>query len=230
MIRPKCGASAAPSGEAVLASVMEPIVGPDEARTTARHLIQRFGSLARALRAEHCELGECAGTARLLKREFERVLEIAAALARDEVISRPTLDRGQAVLAYLRSVIGGSPAEQLYALYLDCDYRLVGERLLQSGTVNHVTIYPREILRHALILSATRIVLAHNHPSGNSQPSAADRRMTRHLQQLAGQMGIDIADHLIIGAGAAFSFRKNGLLEAAPAPAGGISPLTPIMR
>jgi DNA repair protein RadC len=116
-------------------------------------------------------------------------------------------------MRYCRIRLLGSSREQLHAIYLDRALRPVAGKCLQTGTVDHVTVYPREILAMALRHGATAIVLAHNHPSGNPQPSRADIAMTKLVEEAALPFGIAIVDHIIVGNQGNFSFRQYGLLQ-----------------
>ena len=117
-----------------------------------------------------------------------------------------------ALLAYVRTALAHEPREQFRVLFLDPRNRLLADEAQGKGTVNHTPVYPREVVKRALEVGATALILVHNHPSGDPTPSAADIDMTRQIVAAAGTMGITVHDHLIIGKSRELSFRSTGLL------------------
>ena len=130
---------------------------------------------------------------------FKIIVEANKALLHEELKCRPVLAQWQNVVDYCRMTIGQEPVERFIVFYLDKNMQLIRQELSTIGTNNQVQIYPREILKRALHLNATTIVLAHNHPSGNMTPSPDDIRMTKELRRVLAPNGIYLADHLIIG-------------------------------
>lgn len=183
-----------------------------EADLLAQTLLQRFGNLRRVMTADRQEWQPIAGMKPDIEAEISRIMNLVKALVRADMRREPVIDAMHNVIEYCRLRFGDSAREHLCGLYLNRDYRLIADAMLQSGTVNHVTVYPREILRHALVVHASRIILVHNHPSGSAQPSRADISMTAELASVAERLGIDIADHVILGGSDSFSFRENGML------------------
>jgi DNA repair protein RadC len=179
----------------------------------AGELLLQFGDLQHVLRAEPGELKALLASGAQLAAHFRKFLQLATALARQELRSRNILDSTERVVSYCRLRTEDPRREQLFGLYLDGDFRLISEKLLQNGTVNHVTVYPREILRHALIQQAAHVVLIHNHPGGNPQPGRRDTEMTRELASVSNRLGIGLADHIILGENSFFSFRESGKLR-----------------
>lgn len=116
------------------------------------------------------------------------------------------------VAAFLKGQIGSRPREVFTALFLDHRNHLLAFEHLQEGTVDHTAVYPREILRRALELNATGLILAHNHPAGSLEPSEGDKQLTRQILTAARAMGITVHDHLILTTEGHFSFRQAGLL------------------
>ncbi len=137
---------------------------------------------------------------------------VTLAVLMDRVRAAPVLSTSDTLLAYLRADMEYAPAEQVRALFLDGSNRLLRDDLVSIGTVNEAPIYPREIIRRALESNATAIILAHNHPSGNSRPSKGDIELTRRLVDAARLLDIVIHDHVIIGRDEWFSFRASGLM------------------
>jgi len=116
------------------------------------------------------------------------------------------------LLDYCTARLAHEKVEQTRVLFLDTRNRLIKDERQNRGTVNHTPLYPREVVRRALELGATAIILVHNHPSGDPEPSRADIDMTKEVQEAAGKLGIVLHDHLVIGRDGHVSFRSQGLL------------------
>jgi DNA repair protein RadC len=125
---------------------------------------------------------------------------------------KPILSSWQTVLDYLRSAMAFEPREQFRVLFLNKRNRLIADEVMQHGTVDHVPVYPREIMRRAIELGATALILAHNHPTGDSTPSHADIEMTKLVIESCKVIGIAVHDHVIIGRDNHVSFRAAGLM------------------
>lgn len=121
----------------------------------------------------------------------------------------PVLSSWQAVLDYCAIAIRGD-VERLHALYLDRKNRLISDECLATGTVDHVPVYPREILRRALALNSVALIIVHNHPAGDPEPSSADIRMTKEIQKACELLGLTLHDHIIVGGGREVSLRARG--------------------
>lgn len=178
----------------------------------SRRLMQKFGRIGLVLRATADELAGVAGVDRRLAKKIRKTRELIQAVARADMAQAHVLDEPELVFEYCRLLLAGENREQFHALYLDRAFRLIAHECIQIGTVDHVTVYPREVLGAAIKCSATALVLVHNHPSGNAQPSAPDIAMTRQLASAGRYLRIDVADHIIVGDTGNFSFRQNGLL------------------
>jgi DNA repair protein RadC len=131
---------------------------------------------------------------------------------RAELRNRDTIASWDQLMAYLNAVLAREHTEQFRVLYLNNRNQLIDDAILGLGTVNHTPVYPREVVKRALDLHATAIILVHNHPSGDPTPSRADVEMTREVKQAATALGIVLHDHVVVGNGAWVSFRKEGLL------------------
>lgn len=141
-----------------------------------------------------------------------RVRALAVAMARAEACRRPVLSSWKALTSYLRTALAHAPREQFRALYLDKRNILIREEWRADGTVDHAPVYPREVVRRALELSASAVILVHNHPSGDPTPSRADIEMTRQIIDAAQVFNIQIHDHVIVGREGTQSFRALGLM------------------
>src|ERR1700692_2303620 len=151
-------------------------------------------------------MGE-AGTAAL-----KTVQAAALRLSRAEVINRPVLNNWERLMDYLNAVLAREQIEQFRVLFLDTRNRLLADEAQGTGTVNHTPVYPREVVKRALELQATALILVHNHPSGDPTPSRDDVEMTREVKQAAAALSIVLHDHIVIGNGRHYSFRREGLL------------------
>ena len=183
-----------------------------DTKPIARALLARFGSFAGTLAAPPQELGTIEGLGEAGMAALKTVQAAALRLARAEVIDRPVLNNWDRLLAYLTAAIARERVEQFRILFLDTRNRLIADEAQARGTVNHTPVYPREVVKRALELQATALILVHNHPSGDPTPSRADLEMTQEIKAAAGSLGIVLHDHLIVGNGRHLSFRREGLL------------------
>jgi DNA repair protein RadC len=183
-----------------------------DTKPIARALLGRFGSFADAVSAPAQELRGIEGLGEAGVAALRIVQAAALRLALGEVRELPVLDNWQKLLDYLHAALARERVEQFRVLFLDARNRLIADEAQARGTVNHTPVYPREVVKRALELNATAIVLVHNHPSGDPAPSRADIEMTREVGLAAGALGIVLHDHVIIGLGAHVSFRREKLL------------------
>jgi DNA repair protein RadC len=183
-----------------------------DTKPIARTLIARFGSYAAAISASVPELLgiEGLGTAGVAALKIVQVS--AQRLAKAEVLYRPILSNWDRLMEYLQAVLAREKIEQFRILFLDNKNRLLADEAQARGTVNHTPVYPREVVKRALDLHATAIILVHNHPSGDPSPSQEDIDMTREIKRAAQALAVVLHDHVIIGNGQWMSFRKHGLL------------------
>ena len=165
----------------------------------AKDLIAKFGSFGEVIAAPPARLAEVAGLGDAAITELKVVQAAAARLARGEVRRRPVLSSWSAVLDYCRTAMAFADKEQFRILFLDKRNQLIADEQQQTGTVDHTPVYPREVVKRALELSATAVILVHNHPSGDPTPSRADIQMTKAIVDIAGPLGIAVHDHIIVG-------------------------------
>lgn len=183
-----------------------------DVKPLAKELIQRFGSFAEVLGAPAARLTEVKGVGAGVAQDLKIVAAALQRMARGAVAKRPVLSSWSAVLDYCRMAMAFAEREQFRILFLDKKNALIADEVQQTGTVDHTPVYPREVMRRALELSASAIILAHNHPSGDPTPSGADVKMTRELVDIAKPLGIVIHDHVIVGRDGHVSFRGLGLI------------------
>jgi len=182
-----------------------------DVKPLAKDLIAHFGSLGELLAAPATAL-RAAGLTDASVAALRSVSAAAMVLARREIDQRPIISSWQALLDYLHMGMARAPREQFHILYLDKKNHLIADELVTEGTVDQTAVYPREVARRAMDLSATAIILAHNHPSGDPKPSRGDIRMTRDLQEALVKLDISIHDHVVIGRTGHASFKSLGLL------------------
>lgn len=183
-----------------------------DTKPLAKTLLARFGNLANVLTAGADELAGIAGIGEAATALLKIVPEAARRLAREEVAKRPIIASWDQLLAYCRIAMGREKVEQFRLLFLDTRNHLIADEVQQRGTVNHTPVYPREVIKRALELGASAIILVHNHPSGDPTPSRADIEMTRDIAAAAAKLDIAVHDHLVISRNGHTSFRAAGLL------------------
>jgi DNA repair protein RadC len=170
-----------------------------DVKPLAKDLIKQFGSFAEAVSAPIERLKSIKGLGDAAIAELKIVEAAAHQLARGQVQNRPVLSSWSSVLDYCRTAMAFADKEQLRVLFLDKRNRLIADELQQEGTVDHTPVYPREVVKRALELSATAVILVHNHPSGDPTPSQADIAMTKEIVSVAQPLGISVHDHIIVG-------------------------------
>ncbi|MEX1059794.1 MAG: DNA repair protein RadC [Methyloceanibacter sp.] len=183
-----------------------------DTKPLAKALIARFGTFAEALNAPEELLREVPGIGEAAVTELKLVRAAALRLMRGEVLERPVLSSWAQVLDYCRASMGFASKEQFRILFLDKRNQIIADEVQQTGTVDHTPVYVREVVKRALELSATAIVLVHNHPSGDPTPSRADIEMTRQIVAAAKPLGVLVHDHIIVGKQGHASLRGLGLM------------------
>jgi DNA repair protein RadC len=183
-----------------------------DVKPLAKELIARFGSFAEVVAAPRQRLGEIEGLGEAAIAEIKIVQAAANRLARGEAKKRTVLSSWSAVLDYCRTVMAFSDKEQFRVLFLDKRNQVIADEVQQTGTVDHTPVYPREVVKRALELSATAVILVHNHPSGDPTPSRADIQMTQSIVEIAKPLGISVHDHIIVGKEGHASFKGLKLI------------------
>src|SRR5215469_9033366 len=170
-----------------------------DVKPLAKTLLAKFGSFAEVIAAPEARLAEVKGLGGAGIIELKVVQAAASRLLRGAIKKRPVLSSWSSVLDYCRTAQGFADREQFRVLFLDKRNLLIADEVQQIGTVDHTPVYPREVVKRSLELSASAIILVHNHPSGDPTPSAADIQMTKAIIAVAGPLGIAVHDHLIVG-------------------------------
>jgi DNA repair protein RadC len=182
-----------------------------DTKPIARSLLTRFRSFAGAISASPAELREIEGLGEAGIAALKTAQAAALRLIRAEVVDQPILSSWTRLIDYLTAALAREKVEHFRVLYLDSRNRLMADEAQGRGTVNATSIYPREIVRRALELSASSLILVHNHPSGDPNPSRQDIDLTQAVQAAAAPLSIAVHDHIIIGNGQWVSLRKEGL-------------------
>ena len=183
-----------------------------DVKPIAKDLLKTFGSLSAVLASPPEKLTAVSGVGETAAIYIKAVSAIASRAAREEIAQRPVISSWDALLAYVRSELQHEPREQFRVLFLDRKNQLILDERMSVGTVDQAPVYPREIARRALELSASALILVHNHPSGDTTPSRADIDMTREIIDALLPFEIKVHDHLIAGRSGVTSFKSSGLI------------------
>lgn len=192
-----------------------------DVKPIAKALLARFGSLSAVLaasienlmtvRAEDSK-GRMKGVGAETALDLAALHEVSRRVAREPAVKRTVISSWTALVAYVRVALQHEPREQFRVLYLDKKNQLILDEILNRGTVDHAPVYPREVVRRALEVSASALILVHNHPSGDPTPSRADIQMTKQIVEAARSLSVEVHDHLIVGREGVSSFRQLGLM------------------
>jgi DNA repair protein RadC len=183
-----------------------------DVKPLAKQLIARFGSLGAVLGAEMAALKSVRGVGEAVALDLKLVQAAALRASREEAARRTVISSWSALLAYVKTALAHEPREQVRVLFLDKKNALLADEVMGHGTVDHAPVYPREVVRRALELSASALILVHNHPSGDPTPSQADIDMTRQVVEASRTLRISVHDHLVVGRDGTASFKALGLL------------------
>jgi DNA repair protein RadC len=183
-----------------------------DVKPLAKALIAKFGSFGEVVSAPRQRLREVEGLGDAAIAEIKIVQAAAGRLARGQAKKRTVLSSWSAVLDYCRTTMAFADKEQFSIIFLDKRNQIIADETQQTGTVDHTPVYPREVVKRALELSATALILVHNHPSGDPTPSRADIQMTQAIVEIAKPLGIAVHDHIIVGKEGHASFKGLKLI------------------
>ncbi len=205
------GADALPDYE-LLELVLFRAIPRRDTKPIAKTLIKEFGSFAEVIHAPEQRLLEVSGIGQSAITEFKLIRAAALRLMQGDIMDRPILGSWSALLKYCHAAMGFEAREQFRIIFLDKANRIIADEVQQEGTVDHTPVYVREIVKRTLELSATAIILVHNHPSGDPTPSRADIDMTKQIITATKNLGIVVHDHIIIGKNGHASFKGLKLI------------------
>ena len=183
-----------------------------DVKPLAKKLLKTFGSFSNVIQAPQSALKEVEGVGDAVIATL-KVIEVSCQhLLREQLQDRPIINSWTSLLEYCQLAMGSNIVEEFRVLFLNNKNMLIADEVQQTGTVDHTPVYPREVMKRALEIGASALILAHNHPSGDPTPSKADIDMTRILCDAARPFNIRIHDHLIIARHKHYSFKSSGLL------------------
>jgi DNA repair protein RadC len=183
----------------LLEMALFPALPRRDTKPLAKALLKEFGSFAEVVHAPVARLREVDGVGEASINQIKLLAAAASRVAKGEIKRKLALSSWNDVIEYCRSGMAFSDKEQFRLLFLDKRNQLIADEIQQTGTIDHTPVYPREVIKRALELSATALVLVHNHPSGDPTPSQADIHMTKAIIDIAKPLGIAVHDHIIVG-------------------------------
>lgn len=183
-----------------------------DTKPVAKALIAHFGSLAGVLNADPGALQQVKGVGETSAAALKSVSIAARRMARSQVADKPVLASWQALIDYLSIDMAHLTIERVRVLYLDTRNRLIDDHHVGDGSIDEAAIHPREVIRRAMDVGAAAMILVHNHPSGNAEPSRADIQITQRIAEAGRHLGITVHDHVIIGREGYVSLRAKGLI------------------
>ncbi len=183
-----------------------------DVKPLAKDLITKFGSLAKVLNASEEEFSDIKGVNESAIAQFRVVQEAAERLLKEEITEKTILQSWKALIDYCRASMGHLKQEQFRILFLDRKNTLIADDLQEAGTVDQTPVYPREVVKRALQLEASAIIMVHNHPSGDTTPSKADIAVTKQIQQALNTINVKLHDHVIISSAGHYSFKSHMII------------------
>ncbi|QGR02704.1 DNA repair protein RadC [Ehrlichia ruminantium] len=183
-----------------------------DVKPLAKRLIKHFGSFGKVFFADPNQLKEVPGVGEVSASIILCIKEALGRILREEINDGIIINQWQKLIEYLRIKIGNGSIENFHILYLNTKYKLIADEIQDVGTVNQTPIYIREVIKKSLLLGATSIIIAHNHPSGDAKPSKADIEITNQLASACNNMGIILVDHVIVTSNNHYSFKTHNLL------------------
>jgi DNA repair protein RadC len=196
----------------LLEMALFPALPRRDTKPLAKALLQKFGSFAEAVHAPVARLREVDGIGDAAINQIKLLAAAADRVAKGEIRRKIALSSWNDVIDYCRTGMAFADKEQFRLLFLDKRNQLIADEIQQTGTVDHTPVYPREVIKRALELSATALILVHNHPSGDPTPSQADIHMTKAIVDIAAPLGISVHDHIIVGKNGHASLRGLKLI------------------
>ncbi|PSP14291.1 MAG: hypothetical protein BRC50_04290 [Cyanobacteria bacterium SW_11_48_12] len=184
-----------------------------DVKPIAKGLLEKFGSLSAVLKASRDEVQEVKGVGEVTSTFFPLLKLISARYLEEELKSGEALDGPEEVVGFARTRLAGEDTEQFLVVYLDKGNNLLKSEIIEEGTVDQLKLYPRKILEEALEVGCSRLVIVHNHPSGVTEPSLEDEKLTRQLEKSLDPLSLKLIDHIIVTDDGYYSFSENDLLK-----------------
>ena len=197
----------------ILELMLFSVIPIKDVKPTAKALLRKFTTITGVFQAEEHELIQVNGIGRACAATIKTVFAVSQILLREKFEKKNTLTSFKEVVDYCKLTMSHLKIEQLRLLFLDSGHKLLSDEIQQQGTINHTPMYTREVIRRCLELGATGLIIIHNHPSGESQPSNADVQATYEIQKIGERLGIVVHDHIVIGHNNFTSFKNCGLIS-----------------
>jgi DNA repair protein RadC len=196
----------------VLELLLFGVIKRQDTKELARGLLSRFGSLTAIVGAPLPDLMQVKGVGEAVAVHLKAVHALLVRTSREEVTAKPILSSWSSVLNYLKLRLEGATREEFWVLFMDKKHRLIADEKMGDGTIDQAPVYPREIARRALELSASSVILSHNHPSGDPSPSGSDVAMTREVMAALKPLSVSVIDHIVVGRDGTRSLKALGLI------------------
>ena len=207
----KAGGDAMPDYE-LLELLLITAIPRRDVKPLAKDLIAHFGSYADVISAQPGRLKDFSGLGDAGIAALKTVEAAAVRLSQSKIMNKPVLSSWQSLLDYVRAAMAHADTESFRVLFLDRKNRLIADEVQGKGTVDHTPVYPREVVKRALEIGASAVILVHNHPSGDPKPSKGDIAMTRDVMDACSKLEIQVHDHIIVGRNGHSSFKSMGLI------------------
>jgi len=188
------------------------VVPRGDVKPLAKKLLEECGSLSGLLQADIDKLKSIPGMGEASVAALKAIHEISCRFIKEEVSHQPVFQSWKSVIEYCRARLSHITVEQFHLIFLDQKHKIIADEIQQQGTINCTPIFPREVIKRALDLGASSLIMVHNHPSGDPTPSEADIEITRRVMKAAGELDIQVLDHLIIGRFGHVSLKEKGFI------------------
>ena len=183
-----------------------------DVKPLAKALLKQFGSFAKVIHADESVLRSVEGVGDAVIAALKTIRVSTQRLIKSEISDQPVIQSWSALMDYCKLAMGNNKIEEFRVLFLNHRHALIADEVMQRGTINHTPVYPREIVKRSLELSASAIILLHNHPSGDATPSKADIDITKKIIEAAATINVTVHDHVIITSTGHYSFKSFGLM------------------
>lgn len=196
----------------LLELILFTVIPRRDVKPLAKELLKSYGSLSALMNAQHASLSQMEGMSENAATAIKTITAIAHRMMKQELMEKPVLNNWTRLMDYCHMSMDHETREHFRILFLNKKNMLIADEIQVSGTVDHTPAYPREIMKRALELGATAMILMHNHPSGDPKPSPADIEMTKMIVEAAKPFNVTIHDHIVMAHGSHFSFKQEGLI------------------